>query len=172
MVLDEHALGCNDDVMKIIKGTKFPRCHVLVTSRPHSTRHLESYFSHIVKVNGFSSREAEKFAYKILKNSSLVTQVLAYNPGDFSEKITLHNCPILLSFLCLLVREDQIDLSNDKVDTGVIYTRMVRCLYKKFVIRQKREYQPAAFTKAITAVGKIAFQTLLTGNPLFRGEVM
>ena len=66
------------------------------------------------------------------------------------------------------MREDQIDLSNATIDTGEIYTRMVRCLYKKFIIRQKLEYQPASFTKAITAVGKIAYQTLLTGNPLLR----
>ena len=38
--LDEHALGQNGDVIKIIKGQKFLRCHVLVSSRPHSTRHL------------------------------------------------------------------------------------------------------------------------------------
>ena len=166
--LDEHVLGYNDDVMKIIRGQKFPRCHVLVTSRPHSTRHLESHFNHIVRVNGFSSKEAEKFAYKILKDSVLVAQVLAYNPGNFKEEITLHNCPILLSFMCLLVREDQIDLSNEKIDTGEIYTRMVRCLYKKFVIRQNLEYQHDAFTRVLTAVGKIAYQTLLTGKALLR----
>ena len=166
--LDEHADGYNDDVLKIIKGQKFRRCHVLVTSRPHSTRDLESYFKNIVRVNGFSRNEAEKFAFKILKSKRLVRQVLAYNPGDFMEKIALNNCPILLSFMCLLVREGQINLSDDEINTGEVYTRMVRCLFKKFIIRRKKKFQNVAFTKAIMKVGKIAFRTLLTGNPLLK----
>ena len=40
--LDEHALGKNDDVLKIIRGQKFHRCHVLVTSRPHSIKNCAS----------------------------------------------------------------------------------------------------------------------------------
>ena len=121
-----------------------------------------------MRVNGFSFQEAKNFAFKILKDDELVTQVLAYNPGDFTEQIKLNNCPILLSFLCLLVKVDQIDLSNDKIDTGEIYTRMVRCLYKKFAIRRKIDYEPAPFIKVITAVDKIALRTLLTGNPFLK----
>ena len=122
--LDEHAGGHNGDVFKIIKRQKFHRCHILVTSRPHNTKYLELYFNNIVRVDGFSPRDSKKFAYEILKNNSLVRLVLAYNPGNFKE-IRLAKCPILLSFMCLLVREDQIDLSNDNIDTGEIYTRMV-----------------------------------------------
>ena len=166
--LDEHAGGHNDDVVKIIKSQKFRRCHVLVTSRPHSTKDLESYFKLIVQVNGFTQKEAAKFAFKILRDRDLVEQALSYNPGNFAESITLSNCPILLSFICLLVRENEIDLSDNNTNTGEIYTRMIRCLYKKFTIRTNTEYQYAEFVKAITAIGKIAFHTLLTGNPLFR----
>ena len=166
--LDELAVGSNEDVLKIIKGQKFRLCHVLVTSRPHSTRNLESFFKYIIRVNGFSPKDAEKFAFKILKSNRLVTEVLAYNPGNFIENIALNNRPILLSFMCLLVREGQIELSNDKINTGEVYARMVRCLYKKFIIRRKIKYQTVEFTKAITAVGKIAFCTLLTGNPLLK----
>ena len=171
--LDEHAGGHNGDVFNIIKRRKFCRCHVLVTSRPHSTKELEFYFKHIVKVNGFTHKEAAKFALKILRNRHLVKQAVSYNPGNFTESITLSNCPILLSFICLLVREDEIDLSDYTINTGEIYTRMIRCLYKKFTIRTNTAYQYAEFVKVITAVGKIAFHTLLTGNPLFRrGEVI
>ena len=166
--LDEHAGGHNDDVLKIIKRQKLWRCHVLVTSRPHSTKDLESYFKLIVQVNGFTHKEAAKFALKILRSRYLVEQAVSYNPGNFVENITLSNCPILLSFICLLVRENEIDLSDDNINTGEIYTRLIRCLYKKFTIRTNIMYQYAEFVKVITAVGKIAFHALLTGNPLFR----
>ena len=158
----------NHDVVKIIERKMFRQCHVLVTSRPHSTKELEYYFTLIVQVNGFTRKEAEKFAFKILRNRYLVEQVLSYSPGNFAGNITLSSCPILLSFICLLVREDEIDLSDDNINTGEIHTRMIRCLYKKFTIRTSTVYQYAEFVKVITAVGKIAFHTLLTGNPLFR----
>ena len=167
-LMNMQICGHNNEVMKILRSQKFNRCHVLVTSRPHSTKDLESYFNRIVLVKGFSQKEAKKFAFKILKKNTVVSQVMASNPGSLDKIEALNNCPILLSFLCLLVREDQIDLSNDKINTGEIYTRMVRCLYNKFVIRQKLEYEHADFVKVITAVGKIAFRTLITGNPLLR----
>ena len=165
--LNEHTGGNNGDVVKIIKRQKFRRCHVLVTSRPHTTKELESYFKLIVQVNGFTYKEAKKFAFQYLRNEDLVEQVLSYNPGYFAESINLSSCPILLSFICLLVRENEIDLSEDNTNTGEIYTRMVRCLYKKFTIRTNTAYQYAEFVKVITAVGKIAFRILLTRNPYF-----
>ena len=39
-VLDEHALGKNEDVLKIIEGRKLLCCNVIVTSRPHSTNDI------------------------------------------------------------------------------------------------------------------------------------
>ena len=104
--------------LKIIKRQMFWRCHVLVTSRPHSTKHLESYFKNIVRVKVFTQNEAAKFAFKILRNRDLVEQAISYNPGNFAE--SLRNCPILLSFICLLVRENEIDLSDDTINTGEI----------------------------------------------------
>ena len=48
--LDEHTLGSNDDVLKIIRGEKCLDCNIIVTSRPHSTRAIEKYFSLIARV--------------------------------------------------------------------------------------------------------------------------
>ena len=36
--LDEHALGQNEDVLKIIRGQKLLYCNIIVTARPHSTK--------------------------------------------------------------------------------------------------------------------------------------
>ena len=46
--LDEHDLGKNEDVLKIVKGAKYLRCNVVLTSRPHSSKEIEKDFQTIV----------------------------------------------------------------------------------------------------------------------------
>ena len=72
--------------------------------------------------------------------------------------------PILLLFMCLLVREEQIDLTNEIRNTGEIYVRMVRCLYKKFTIRKEMEYKASDFIEVLKSVGRLALKTLLSRN--------
>ena len=144
--LDEHALGQNEDVIRIMKGQKYLFCNILVTSRPHSTRDIQKYFPTIVSVEGFTYTEAEKFASRILSDRHKIDQVLTFNPVSGRDR-ELHRVPILLSFMCLLVREDDIDLSSRASNIGEIYTRMVRCLYKKFAIRRSKEFAVSEFVK-------------------------
>ena len=164
--LDENAIDdrVNDDVIKIIRKRRLPRCHVFVTSRPHSTKSLEIVFKKIVRVNGFSPEKAKEFASKILKNSTLENQVLAFNPGNFADKRTLCSCPILLSFICSLAKEGKIDLSNDDINIGEVYTKMMHSLYQKFKIRHEQDGGFLPFQRVIAKVGKIALQTLLSGK--------
>ena len=60
-----------------------------------------------------------------------------------------------------------VDLTNAKIPTGEIYTRMIQCLYKKFTIRRGIRYDQGEFIKVVGLVGKLAWETLLSGNPLF-----
>ena len=167
--LDEHALGQNEDLLKIIRGQKRLDCNIILTSRPHSIRQIQQYFPTIVRIDGFTYSKAELFAAKLLGDQRLKIQdVLKFNPADFRKDIPIYKCPILLSFMCLLVRVDDIDLSRKTIDTGEIYTRMVRCLYKKFIIRKDTEYENETFVSSITKIGKLAFKTLLSGNPLLQ----
>ena len=130
--LDEHALGKSGDILKIIKGQKYLNCNILMTSRPHTVREIQQHFSTIVRVDGFTINQAIKFAFKILPNKYKVIDILTFDPAsDDTSSPSTYRCPILLSFLCLLVREGDIDLSSKGMKTGEIYTRMVRCLYKK-----------------------------------------
>ena len=166
--LDEHALGRNLDVMKIIEGRKLLYCNIFLTSRPHSVSEIKKHFNTQVIVNGFTRKQAELFAGKILKNDKQVQNVLNYNPAGDRQKIYLHNCPILLSFMCLLVRHDEIDLASETINSGEIYARMVRCLYKKFLIRHEREFDDDDFVTVIGKIGKLALNTLRTGKPLLK----
>ena len=191
--LDEHAIGTNKDVLSIIRGEKYLKCNIIVTSRPHISKQFERYFPTVVKVEGFTRNKAEQFTSKILNDQNVIKAVLNYNPAAKEDKkqddgskegynsgdrgegkyVPIHKCPILLSFMCLLAREDDIDLSNTKMHTGEIYTRMVRCLYKKYVIRKGLSFDNDQFKAAVTKIGKLALKTLLSGDPLLkRSEVI
>ena len=164
--LDEHALGSNRDVLGIIRREKLLSCHIIVTSRPHSTKQIEKYFPVILRVEGFTYEKARQFAFKILSDDQKVKTVLNFNP--INSDIPIHKCPILLSFLCVLVREDEIDLSTSAMHIGEIYYRMVRCLYKKFTIREGIEFEVSKFIEMLMLIGELAFETLLSGHPMFQ----
>ena len=168
--LDEHAPAKNEDsdVLNIIRREKLLDSNIIVSSRPHSTLSIEHSFYTIIRIDGFTQAKAENFARNILKDESKIQGVLKFNPADFSDDTPLHKCPILLSFMCLLVTEDDIDLSSKTIHIGEIYTRMVRCLYKKFTIRKGQDFVKRKFIQTLTELGKLAFDTLLSGHPLLQ----
>ena len=171
--LDEHALGRNKDVLHVIEKRKFPHCKLILTSRPHSSREIERYFESVVRVDGFTTQEATKFATNIVKDERRVENILRFSPIELNYDTSLQSRPIILSFLCLLVREEGDEYLRSSVHIGEIYTRLMRCLYKKFIIRKHIEYHKSKFVEMVTKVGKIAFQTLLSGNPLMKkGDVI
>ena len=166
--LDECSHDFNEDVLKIVKGSNFLKCNILLTSRPHSTQKFETYFDTIVSVEGFTRSEAGKFASRIVPDGKKVENILNFNPSGEKSDRPVHNVPILVSFLCLLVREDNIELSDEIVSIGEIYFRMVRCLYKIFTIRKEIEFVNNSFVETLESLGKLALETLLSGNPLLK----
>ena len=65
--LDEHALGQNRDVEAILKGRTYLFCNFLLTSRPHSKKiNIEEHFKAVVRVDGFTYHEGQKFASNLL----------------------------------------------------------------------------------------------------------
>ena len=166
--LDECALGQNHQVIKLITGEKYLNCNLIITSRPHTTRELEKYFETIISVEGFTLNEARKFASRIVHDAEKVNEILNFNPAGDKTDLRVHNVPALLSFLCLLVREDYLDLSDTSMNMGEIYFRMVRCLYKKFTIRKGIDYKTDSFVQGMISLGKVALETLLSGNVLLQ----
>ena len=166
--LDEHALGSNNDVVKVLMHKKYLDCNVFVTSRPHSTRDILCFFDTIVSVEGFTRSEARKFAYCIVRDDKVVEQIIDFNPTGGKQEVSLCKCPILLSFICILVREKALDLSTKTLPTGEIYARMIQCLYKKFTLRRNIEFDEIEFTRVVGLVGKLAWETLSSHEPLFK----
>ena len=166
--LDEHGLGKNEDVLRIIRNEILGKCGIVVSSRPHSTSGIEIHFSAIVRVDGFNKMEAWKFASNFLKNGNKIRQVLRFRPSDSRENVSIWQCPILLSFFCFLVAEEKVDLSDETLDVGDIYTRLVKRLYKKYMLRKGKEFEMDGFLSVMKSVGELAIKTLATNNPLLR----
>ena len=166
--LDEHALGSNNDVLKVLRHEKYLDCHIFLTSRPHSTKEIQKHFHKLVNVEGFTRAEAKKFALCVVLDEQKVEQILDFNPAGGKQDIALHKCPILLSFICILVRENALDLSDNTIPTGEIYTQMIQCLYKKFTIRRSTEYDEIELTRIVGLIGKLAWETLLSKKSLFK----
>ena len=171
--LDEHVQGQNSDALEIIRGEKYLHCNIIVTSRPHTTREVENSFDTIVRVEGFSESSAREYAFHILRDDDKVDQILKFKStrGVMYESY-LHQVPILLSIMCFLVKTDKDAASylSRSEQRGLFYFRMVRCLYMAYVENKKVQFEPSAFVKAVREVGKMAWQTLLSGNPMFRKE--
>ena len=161
---DECALGQNEKLIDILSGLKFENCNIILTSRPHSIVDIEEHFDTIVSVEGFTRNEAQKFACRIVPDEEKVEQILNFNPTGGRSDRPVHNVPILLSFLCLLVRDDDIDLSDKKISMGEIYFRMVQCLYKKFTIRKGIKFEQIKLVTILMSIGKLALETLLSGK--------
>ena len=170
--LDEHALGQNKDVVRIIEESKYPHCKVIVTSRPHSTRDIEEHFDVIGRVEGFTRGEATKFIKSIVDDYNKAEQILEFSPSH--SKSPMYKIPILLSFMCFLVQNDNevVTSLNKSEQKGWIYFRMVRCLYITYVKKIGKDFVSSNFVRAVRAVGKLAWQTLLSGDLMFRkGEL-
>ena len=165
--LDEIGPKENKDISKTIRGEKLRQCHIVVTSRPHSTAHLQQYFSGRINIKGFNASNAKEFAFKILNDEQMVDNVLNFNPSDFEESFSLFECPILLSFMCHMAREQDTDLTSQTICTGDIYMRMIICLYKIYTINKQTQDHRTNLVSVLEQFGKFALDTLLSGNTHF-----
>ena len=171
--LDEHGLGQNGDVLKMIKNQKLLGCPILISSRPHSTWQIEKYFPTIVKIDGFTEKEAKKFVSNFFADENKVEQIMWFKPSDSREDFPVHKCPILLSILCFLVNKKEVDLSDTDITMGDLYFKMVKCLYKKYTLKKGMPYQESDLIEVMRSVGRLALRTLLSDNPLLqRSEVL
>ena len=84
----------------------------------------------------------------------------------------LYRIPILLSFMCFLVKKDKeaSGLFRKPENRGVIYFRMARCLYLACVKKGKDSSQHREFIETLTSFGELAWKTLLSGEEMFRKE--
>ena len=117
-----------------------------------------------MRVDGFTEGEAEKFVSNFFTDTNKIVQILKFRPSDSGEGF-LYRCPILLSILCFLIKENEVNFLDTNVAIGDLYLQMVQCLYRKFTIRKGTQYEGGEFVKIMKSIGKLALQTLIANNP-------
>ena len=175
--LDEHALGKNQDLLEIIRGEKLPYCNIIATSRPHCTAKLEQYFHIIAQVNGSTKDTARQFAMCLLKDDKKVEEILnfsIYCDFPFMMPDNLFSSPILLLFLCILVRENEFDLETQSSWTGigVLHFRLSKCLYRKFAERKGIPYVENEFLNVMAKIGELAWEMFRSKDSFQKSNVI
>ena len=171
---DEFVAGNkeNADLNKVFQGRKFLNCSLLLTSRPHCEDKVKAKFKSYVQVQGFSQKNAYEFASSVLCNRDHIDLVMAIqciNTGTHLKKrLSLYASPMLLLFVCILANHDEIDLARKDTTLGEIYFRLLRLVYKKFVVRKKIDFKRSDFLSVLKHLGEIATDTYTTGNSLRR----
>ena len=160
--IDEIDLKKNEEILKLIKGRKLLYCNVLVTSRPHSSAEIEEYFNTVVQVQGFVESQADRYVSSVLNVKHQSVPVMKFYFTNFRERDSKFASPMLLLFICILVNSDDIDLEQKNVTLGEIYTRLVRCLYRKFTVREGIAYDKKKFEEILKCLGSLAWKTLNT----------
>ena len=159
--------------LKIIRNQMLLDCRILVSSRPHGTWEIEDSFPTVVRVEGFTEKEATKFVSNFFTDNSKIKQIMEFRPSDSREDFPVHKCPILLSILCFLVSKEEINISDTTITMGDLYFRMVRCLYKKYTVKKGVLFQESDLIQVLKSVGQLAVRTLLSNNILLqRSEVL
>ena len=158
--IDELDLKKNKEILNIIEGRRMLYCNVLVTSRPHSSAEIEPYFNTVVRVQGFNPHQADKYVSTVLNMTHKAVPVIKFYHANFQKSDSQFALPMLLLFICILVNADEIDLEQKNVTLGNIYTRLVRCLYRKFTVHKAIKFDHNGFVMALNRLGKLAWKTI------------
>ena len=160
------------EIVKIIKAQKLFCCHVFLTSRPHIVADIENHFETTVMLKGFTAEHAHMLIDKILADKKQRREVRKFTRKHRFLHESLHTCPILLLFICILAQNNKLDTFGRNV-TSDIYLKLIRSLYIKYCVRKDREFKQCDFRDVLQKVGKLAFHCLLSKNYLFeRKEVL
>ena len=163
----------NNTITKIIKMHNLFYCNILLTSRPHITADLEPNFQVVARLVGFSKSHAQSFACKLLEDKKKRKTALKFASDHFIIDDTVHTCPMILLFTCILMRNDELsDVRGRKVAPGEVYFRLMRCIYRKYVVRKGIRFNSEQFEETLKKVGKIALETLLSGNYFYDKSVI
>ena len=142
-----------------------------MTSRPHCTAKIEQYFNIVARVNGFTKEKAGQFALCLLEDEHKVEVILKFTPDSGGFQGNLFGTPILLLFVCILLKDNSIDLEKERanrIGIGEIYFRLSRCLYRKYTERKGIQFVKEEFLDVIVRVGKLAWIIMLSKGTCFK----
>ena len=161
--LDEHDLGSNEDVHKILEGRKLLSSSNVLTSRPDSTDKIARFFPILVRVYGFSCDHAEQFIKRHVENSDGTKEVLSIHRNNFAISLIhpSHFSPMFLSFMCILISREEWGFGRQFIRKGEIYFKLVRVLYERYCERKKKSTcDVVQFVEFLRRAGTIAWEML------------
>ena len=155
---DEIPDNFNKNLQLVVENRSYRNCHFLITSRPNAVESLEDHMSSIASIGGFSKENTRKYIEKVIEDETKWEAAFKYTENSAIEDMWRY--PILVLFLCLLVNWDAVDLNKEKLMVGEFYTRLLNCIYRRFIVekieREKQEEEEANREKILLKIGGLA----------------
>ena len=153
------------NVEDIVQNKSYRNCNIIVTSRPNAVKNIDVYTQACIE--GFTKEKAKEYISKVIADESKQNAVYEYTQNNEIEDMWKY--PILVLFVCLLVNWGSIDLTEEKLTLGDLYTRLLQCLFRRYLEERKKksavssgveDYQ-AEREEALNKLGKLALDVLL-----------
>ncbi len=160
------------NVEDIVQNKSYRNCNIIVTSRPNAVKDIDVYTQ--ASIEGFTKEKAKEYISKVIADKSKQNAVYEYMQNNEIEDMWKY--PILVLFVCLLVNWDEIDLSTEKLSLGELYTRLLRCLFRRYLEERKKkrgvpnedeDYQ-AEREDVFNKLGRLALRGLLKNKVAYR----
>ncbi len=159
---DEIPQNYNNNIEKILKNETIRDCHVLVTSRPNAVEEMESFMATIASIEGFSRENTRKYIEKVIEEESKRQAAFEYTENNVIQEMWRY--PILVLFLSLLVNWDEIDLNTEALPVGEFYTRLLDCLYKRYIAERAKTQDKGEKEEILLKIGRLAFEGMLSNK--------
>ncbi len=169
---DEIADAYLKHVEDIIQNKSYRNCNLIVTSRPNAVKNIDVYTQ--ASIEGFTKEKAREYISKVIEDESKQSAVYEYTQNNDIEDMWQY--PILVLFVCLLVNWNEIDLINENLSLGDLYTRLLRCLFRRYLEERKKksgvssgdeDYQ-AEREEVFIKLGRLALKGLLKDQVAYR----
>ena len=141
------------------------RCSVVVMALPHVAERCNVKFDTVAELEGLRPDSAERYVSLTLKERSLVGPVLKFNDVNFMSGPGFVS-PLLLLFISILADNHELDLTEEGVDVGYIYFKLVRFLFKKAMLIKGSKFSEEIFMNFLVQVGEVGLRDMIEGSLL------
>ena len=164
-------------VEEIVQNQSYRNCNIIVTSRPNVVNMIEAHVYTKASIEGFTKEKAKEYIGKVIEDESKQNAVYEYTQNNEIEDMWKY--PILVLFVCLLVNWDEIDLIHESLSLGELYTRLLNCLFRRYIEERKKKGNPEKDKQPsedeererreiLLKLGELAFNGLLSSKIAYR----
>ena len=141
------------------------RYNILLTYQFGLTNRIEGYFDTVARLEGLPERQAHAYFSSVLRDEVKVSAALKL--AQTVHPVSKYYSPLLLLFTCILLDNNEIDLSKQDIEVGEIYFKLTRLIFIQNASKKKRVLGDNEYLEFLTSIGKVALQGLNRGSILF-----